>query len=111
MYESNGMQKMICNGCGASKFKFVDGHYKCLYCESQYIEQKNIINDSAPPKSTLIIDKNLNDSVMSGISLDDDISRLLSKCKEDPLNAKKYANLVLDIDPHNVEALKYVGGF
>ena len=33
-----------------------------------------------------------------------------SKCKEDPVNAKKYANLVLDIDPHNVEALKYVGG-
>ena len=104
------MQKMICKGCGASKFKVMNGHYTCLYCDSQYTEQKNTNTASKQTKSTMIVDQQLNDSVMSGISLDDDISRLLSKCKEDPVNAKKYANLVLDIDPHNVEALKYVGG-
>ncbi len=110
MYESDGIQKMICKGCGASKFRVVDGQYICVYCDSQYIEPKIIKQFLTKKKKTITVDPKLNDSVLSGIALENDISRLLSKCKEDPVNAKKYANLVLDIDPHNVEALKYVGG-
>ena len=44
----------------------------------------------------------------SGISLSDDVERLLRKCKAEPKNARKYANLILDIDADNAEALKYL---
>ena len=40
--------------------------------------------------------------------MDDDVERLLQKCRTDRRNARKYANLVLDIDPTNQEALKYL---
>ena len=44
----------------------------------------------------------------SSIALEEDIAVLLKKCREDPKNARKYANLVLDIDPGNAEAKKYL---
>ena len=44
----------------------------------------------------------------SEIALSDDVARLLQKCKTDPKNARKYANLILDIDADNTEALKYL---
>ena len=44
----------------------------------------------------------------SEITLSDDVARLLQKCKTDPRNARKYANLILDIDADNTEALKYL---
>jgi len=44
----------------------------------------------------------------SGVSLDSDVERLLLKCHEDPRRAARYANLILDIDPTNEEALKYL---
>lgn len=44
----------------------------------------------------------------SDISLGNDVNELLMKCKTDPRNARKYANLILDIDPYNEEALKYI---
>lgn len=40
------------------------------------------------------------------IALDDDVVRLLAKCEAEPARARKYANLVLDIDPSNTQALK-----
>jgi hypothetical protein len=33
---------------------------------------------------------------------------LLRKCQDDPLQAKRYASLVLDIDPSNKEAARYI---
>ena len=42
------------------------------------------------------------------IGLDDDVAELLRKCRENPARARKYANLILDIDPDNPEALKYL---
>ena len=44
----------------------------------------------------------------SSIGLDDDVAELLRKCRENPARARKYANLILDIDPDNPEALKYL---
>lgn len=85
------MEKLICESCGASEFIDDGEHYTCSFCGSQYVKQKNKNADSSP-----------------GIALDEDISRLLSKCKTDPENAEKYANLVLDIDPSNSEAMKYI---
>ncbi len=44
----------------------------------------------------------------SYIALDDDVQMLLIKCHNDPTQANKYANLILDIDPNNKEAIKYL---
>jgi len=44
----------------------------------------------------------------TSIALNEDIRMLLRKCKEDTANARRYANLVLDIDPSNKEANKYL---
>jgi hypothetical protein len=42
------------------------------------------------------------------IEIDSDIQMLLMKCREDPVNARKYANLILDIDPGNLEAKRFL---
>lgn len=42
------------------------------------------------------------------IALEDDIQRLLEKCKQEPWKARRYANLILDIDPGNKEAIQYL---
>ena len=38
------------------------------------------------------------------IDLNEDVRKLLEKCKNDPKRAKKYAALVLEIDSRNKEA-------
>ena len=79
------MKEIVCKNCGGNDF-FARGNIMvCKYCGSKYISEPT-----------------------SCISLGDDINRLLVKCESDPKNAKKYANLVLDMDPTNKEALKYV---
>ena len=42
------------------------------------------------------------------VSLEDDVQQLLQKCKMNPANARRYANLILEIDPNNKEAMKYL---
>ena len=42
------------------------------------------------------------------IGVDSDIQMLLEKCKQDPANRRRYANLILDIDPTNREAAAYL---
>ena len=79
------MKRLICEACGASGFIEKDGYRICEYCGSKYLIES---------KST--------------ISLNDDIQNLLQKCKSEPWNARKYANLVLDIDPTNSEACNYL---
>lgn len=79
------MKQIICESCGASDFVEKAGFRICQYCGTQYQ-----INSK------------------SNISLEDDIQRLLRKCKEEPKKARRYANLILDIDPTNEEALKYL---
>lgn len=44
----------------------------------------------------------------SQISINSDVENLLQKCRIDRKNARKYANLILDIDPDNEEARKYL---
>lgn len=79
------MKQIICESCGASDFLEKAGYRICQYCGTQYhINSKSLI------------------------SLNDDIENLLQKCKREPRNARRYANLILDIDPTNKEALKYL---
>lgn len=85
------MQQFICPNCGADDFEYKDGYRICHYCNSKYKleEEKKSVTKAV-------------------ISLDKDIENLLEKCKMDPSHARRYANLILDIDPTNSEAKKYL---
>lgn len=85
------MKLIQCNRCGSSEFIETNGYRICRYCDAKY----RLFAEDVTAKG-------------SSIELNDDISRLLEKCKKEPWNAKKYANLILDIDASNVEARKYL---
>lgn len=80
-----------CAKCGGSDFVEQEGYSVCLYCRSKY----DIYTDAKHSQN-------------SYIAIDDDIEILLKKCRASPANAKKYANLILDIDPNNAEAKMYL---
>lgn len=83
------MKRFDCECCGSNKF-FVEGGYRvCEFCGTKYQIEKTDI--PVVPKT-------------SNISLNDDVQRLLQQCKTDPANAKRYAVLILEIDPVNQEA-------
>ena len=63
----------------------------CEYCGTQFLASEI-----------------LGTGTSSSIDLGDDVQQLLEKCRKNPANARKYANLILDIDPDNAEALKYL---
>ena len=85
------MKSIVCEKCGASNWDEQNGYRVCRFCGTRY--------ETAPD------DAGKKDSV---ISVRSDIDRLLEKCRKEPWKAKKYANLILDIDPTNKEALKYL---
>lgn len=80
------MEVLACKCCGAQGLKKQGSYWVCEYCDSKFLSENK----------------------ESDIALDDDVARLLAKCKADPKNARKYANLILDIDPDNFEAYKYL---
>lgn len=84
------MKLLNCQKCGARDMFEQNGYRICCYCRSKYdLHAEDIIAHS------------------SKISLGEDIKMLLQKCRDDPANARRYANLILDIDPSNNEAKKY----
>ena len=85
------MKIIQCKQCGGNEFYRDNGYMVCKFCNSRYAIEKG---DGGMKQST--------------IALNADIAALLEKCKLDPKNARRYANLVLDIDPDNEEALKYL---
>ncbi len=85
------MKELLCSRCGASDWKYSNGYRTCKYCGTVF--------------SLTAEDRIQSESF---INLNSDIQSLLKKCKLDPQNAKKYANLILDIDPTNQDALKYL---
>lgn len=82
------MDVLVCKCCGAQGLKKQGRYFICEYCDSKFLPENKMGE--------------------SDIAIDDDVARLLAKCKSDPKNARKYANLVLDIDPGNFEAYKYL---
>lgn len=82
------MKRNTCLNCGADVFIVKDGFKVCKYCESRYEIEST--------------------TKKSSISLQNDIDNLLLKCRENPTKAYKYASLILDIDPTNREAKKYL---
>ena len=85
------MRIIQCSNCGANGLVERNGCIVCEYCDSKFI----IESSDFPQKSM-------------GMSLNADIENLLQRCRTDPKNARRYANRVLDIDPTNLEALKYI---
>ena len=88
------MKALTCKCCGATGVTIANGFVTCEYCDARYLLTAE--------------DYGFTNSTSKGISLDADIERLLMKCRIDPRNARKYANLILDIDPKNKEALMYL---
>ena len=98
------MKALICSSCGASRWK-EEGEYRiCLHCGTMF---ERTVEEKTRFKGPVIqgITARQTESV---IAINDDVARLLQKCRKEPNNARKYANLVLDIDPTNEEALKYL---
>lgn len=85
------MKLIQCERCGGNDFYNDKGYRVCKFCGARFV----ITMEDVGIKETTI-------------SLNSDIELLLKKCKQDPTNARRYANLVLDIDPSNQEALKYI---
>lgn len=85
------MEAIKCSSCGASEWIEKDGFRKCAYCGT-------VFQLTAEEKR----------AKQSHIALNDDVQRLLEKCRKEPQNARRYANLILDIDPGNPEAYKYL---
>lgn len=85
------MKILSCVNCGGNSFTQEYGFRICNYCKSKYIIQKEDVTQSG-----------------SQIALHDDVQRLLRMCEENPAKAGKYASLILDIDPTNSEAQKYL---
>lgn len=87
------MQVVKCESCGAPGLRIENGYYVCDYCGSKFLIQKKDMPGGVTAFNT---------------GLDSDVERLLEKCKSNPERAKKYANLILEIDPFNKEAKKYL---
>ncbi len=81
------MEAIICQRCGSSDFIKEKGILVCKYCRTEYVKD---------------------DKPETVIEINEDVKRLLEKCKKEPQKARKYANLILDIDPMNEEAKKYL---
>ena len=81
----------MCKNCGAQTLTAKDGYLVCDYCGSKFALEKDDVSVKA-----------------SAIDINDDVTRLLKKCEEDPINARRYVNLILDIDPTNSDVWKYI---
>ena len=97
------METVICKNCNAQGLRMEKGFLVCEYCGSRFLPSKE--EQSLYSKGSSF---SLGGSETSPFSLTGDVERLLEKCKSDPRNARKYANLILDIDPDNEAALKYL---
>lgn len=85
------MKVAECKRCGSKELIEKDGFLICVYCQSRYLPQEGDI-----PKPA------------TEINISSDIQDLLQKCRDDPNNSRRYANLILDIDPTNNEAKRYL---
>lgn len=101
------MKPLTCKCCGATGLKVKNGYFLCEYCDNKFLitgEDFSIQNNNG----NVVAQPSLKMPRGSSISLGNDVEMLLHKCRTDRRNARKYANLILDIDPTNKEALKYL---
>jgi DNA-directed RNA polymerase subunit RPC12/RpoP len=87
------MKSVECKQCGSKELIEDNGYATCVYCQSRFV-----VEIDEPTRKRVVID------------VQSDIETLLKKCIEEPTNRRRYASLVLDIDPSNTEAIKYLTG-
>jgi uncharacterized Zn finger protein (UPF0148 family) len=86
------MKIIECSKCGSPELTEVEGGYVvCDFCQSRFVQQASDL----PIKQAVI-------------GVQSDVAALLEKCETDPRNRIRYASLVLDLDPTNQQALKYL---
>jgi DNA-directed RNA polymerase subunit RPC12/RpoP len=85
------MKSFECKLCGSKELIKEEDHLVCEYCQSRFLLEV----DDSPKKGTVI-------------DVQSDTQALLKKCSVDPANRRRYAHLILDIDPFNTEAKKYL---
>lgn len=85
------MKRVECSNCGSTELIADNDIIVCVYCRSRHVPQ----TDDVPPRETVI-------------GIESDIQTLLQKCRQDPKNRRRFANLILDIDPSNQEAKKFL---
>jgi hypothetical protein len=85
------MRPSNCNRCGSTELSESGGFAICDFCRARF-----------PLDTAELLARSTTIGVVS------DVDALLQKCIEDPFNRKRYASLILDIDPTNTEALKYL---
>ena len=84
-----------CSSCGSLELSEHDTYVICNFCRSRF---------------ELSVEKTLKKQSVKNslVGVASDIDDLLNKCKADPTRAKMYANLILDLDPTNDQAQKYL---
>jgi len=87
------MKSVECKRCGSKELVEENNYIICAYCQSRFVMEV----DDQPPNGTVI-------------DVQSDIQALLKKCAQEPANRRRYASLVLDIDPSNTEAIKFLTG-
>lgn len=85
------MKLVDCSRCGSKELIEEDGYVICAYCQSRFVPS----SEDVP-------------AVASVVGVASDIDNLLAKCRSDPQNRRRYASLVLDLDPTNAEARQYL---
>ena len=85
------MKAVECKNCGSNEMSYKEGYMVCAYCGTKHQVTGEDVTQHA-----------------FGVAMSDDVMDLLRKCAQEPYNARRYANLILDIDPFNKEALKYL---
>ena len=85
------MKTFECRNCGSSEFFEAGGYLNCAYCKSKFVPEEGDL-----PRRRSVI------------AVDSDVESLLDKCRNDPANRRRYASLVLDLDPTNKEALRFI---
>lgn len=99
------MKALVCKSCSATGLLIRDGYAVCPYCDTKFLLDRETAGSLGGRSGSHFT---FSSHGSSSISLDSDVQRLLDKCRRDPRNARKYANLILDIDPDNEEASKYL---
>ena len=87
------MKNIECENCGSKDLYEDSGYLICRHCGSRFLPTK----DERPSQVT--------------IDLRSDVQSLLEKWDGDPANGSKYARLILEIDPSNVRAKRYLYGY
>jgi len=82
---------VACTSCGSKELFEEHGYAVCAYCRSRFSRQPEDV-----PARQAVIDVSA------------DVQALLQRCREDPTNRRRLASLVLDIDPTNPEAMRYL---